>query len=100
MAEAIQPLGRTHFGDAANKGNVLTTEEATTLLNDWVENERLRLHMQQVGAVMKAGTAERRRHGRGRAPMVASRPAARCRLGKIPGRSLPRNSRRTGTQKY
>ena len=54
MAEAIQPLGRTHFGDAANTGNVLTTEEATTLLKDWVENERLRLHMQQVGAVMKA----------------------------------------------
>ena len=54
MAEAIQPLGRTHFGDAANTGNVLTTEEVTTLLNDWVENERLRLHMQQVGAVMKA----------------------------------------------
>ena len=54
MAEAIQPLGRTTFGNAANSGNVLSKEEATTLLNDWVENERLRLHMQQVGAVMKA----------------------------------------------
>ena len=54
MAEAIQPLGRSTFGNEANKDNVLTGEEATTLLNNWVENERLRLHMRQVGAVMKA----------------------------------------------
>ena len=54
MAETIQPLGRTTFGNAANKGNVLSTEEAMELLNSWVQNERLRLHMKQVGAVMKA----------------------------------------------
>lgn len=59
MAEAIQPLGRTTFGNAANSGHVLTTKEATELLNNWVQNERLRLHMQQVGAVMKAWALEK-----------------------------------------
>ena len=59
MAEAIQPLGRTTFGDAANKGNVLSSEEALELLNSWVENERLRLHMKQVAAVMKAWALEK-----------------------------------------
>ena len=54
MAEAIQPIGRSRFGDAANAGNVLSEEEALNLLNEWVENERLRLHMKQVAAVMKA----------------------------------------------
>lgn len=54
MTEAIQPLGRTKFGDAANKGTVLSKEEAMNLLNEWVENDRLRLHMKQVAAVMKA----------------------------------------------
>ena len=59
MAEAIQPLGRTTFGDVKNKGNVLSPEEALGLLNSWVENERLRLHMKQVGAVMKAWALEK-----------------------------------------
>ena len=59
MAEAIQPLGRTHFGDAANKGNVLSSEAALELLNSWVQNERLRLHMKQVAAVMKAWALEK-----------------------------------------
>src|SRR2546421_8440059 len=51
---AIQPLGRTVFGDPANQGNLLSIEKANQLLNEWVENERLRLHMKQVAAVMKA----------------------------------------------
>jgi predicted hydrolase (HD superfamily) len=59
MAEAIQPLGRTSFGNPLNTGNVLTEGEATDLLTQWVENERLRLHMMQVGAVMKAWAVER-----------------------------------------
>ena len=59
MAEAIQPLGRSTFGDPANDGNVLAETEALELLNSWVENERLRLHMKQVGAVMKAWALER-----------------------------------------
>lgn len=59
MAEAIQPIGRSTFGDPANAGNVLPEGEALELLNSWVENERLRLHMKQVGAVMKAWALER-----------------------------------------
>lgn len=59
MAEAIQPLGRTQFGDPADKDNVLTANEALALLNEWVPNERLRLHMKQVAAVMKAWALER-----------------------------------------
>ena len=56
--EPIQPLGRSTFGDPANTGNVLSEQEALQLLNGWVENERLRLHMKQVGAVMKAWALE------------------------------------------
>jgi predicted hydrolase (HD superfamily) len=59
MAEAIQPLGRTQFGDPGNTGNVLTRDEALQLLEEWVPNERLRLHMKQVAAVMKAWALER-----------------------------------------
>ena len=59
MAKAIQPLGRTTFGNPANNGNVLHEEEALSLLNEWVENERLRLHMKQVAAVMKAWALEK-----------------------------------------
>jgi predicted hydrolase (HD superfamily) len=57
--EAIQPLGRTSFGNDANKGNVLSKEEALDLLYSWVENERLRLHMKQVAAVMQAWAIEK-----------------------------------------
>jgi predicted hydrolase (HD superfamily) len=57
--EAIQPLGRTSFGNTANKGNVLSKEEALDLLYSWVENERLRLHMKQVGGVMQAWAKEK-----------------------------------------
>ena len=63
MTEAIQPLGRTNFGDEKNRGNVLSEQEAVQLLNDWVENERLRLHMKQVEAVMKAWALEKEQLG-------------------------------------
>jgi predicted hydrolase (HD superfamily) len=59
MAEAIQPLGRSVFGNPANAGNVLSESEAIQLLEDWVTNERLRLHMKQVGTVMKAWALQR-----------------------------------------
>jgi len=59
MAEAIQPLGRTSFGNPANAGTILSEPAALQLLNDWVENERLRLHMKQVAAVMKAWALEK-----------------------------------------
>ncbi len=52
-------LNRTEFGNAANKNNVLTREEANTILFDWVKNERLRLHMQQVAHLMKCWARER-----------------------------------------
>ena len=47
-------VGRDVFGDAANAGNVLSREEAYDLLNDWVKNTRLQLHMRQVAALMHA----------------------------------------------
>lgn len=56
---AVQPLGRNQFGNPANTGNVLSETEALNLLNEWVENERLRLHMKQVAAVMKAWALEK-----------------------------------------
>jgi predicted hydrolase (HD superfamily) len=52
-------LGRNSFGDPANTGNLMTIEEAHALLNEWVPNERLRLHMKQVAAVMKAWATEK-----------------------------------------
>jgi predicted hydrolase (HD superfamily) len=56
---AIQPLNRADFGSPVNTGNVLSEQEALTFLNDWVENGRLRLHMKQVAAVMKAWALEK-----------------------------------------
>lgn len=55
----IHQLGRSSFGDPKNAGNLMSIEEATSLLNEWVPNERLRLHMKQVGAVMKAWAIEK-----------------------------------------
>ena len=52
-------LGRSVFGDEKNKGKLLTIEDAHALLNEWVPNERLRLHMKQVAAVMKAWATEK-----------------------------------------
>ena len=56
---ATHKLGRSSFGDPANAGNLMSIEEAYTLLNEWVPNERLRLHMKQVAAVMKAWAIEK-----------------------------------------
>ncbi len=47
-------LHRHQFGDPANKGKVLSREEANELLNSWVPNARLRLHMKQVAHLMKS----------------------------------------------
>ena len=60
---ATHNLGRTHFGDPKNSGNVMSMEEAHRLLNEWVPNERLRLHMKQVAAVMKAWAIEKENAG-------------------------------------
>ena len=56
---ATHQLGRSGFGDPKNAGTLMTLEEAPTLLNDWVPNERLRLHMKQMAAVMKAWAIEK-----------------------------------------
>lgn len=56
---SIHALGRSRFGDPANAGRLLSPEEALALLHEWVPNERLRLHMKQVGAVMKAWALEK-----------------------------------------
>lgn len=56
---ATHTLGRTSFGDSKNTGNLMPIEEAHQLLNEWVSNERLRLHMKQVASVMKAWAIEK-----------------------------------------
>ena len=56
---SIHQLNRSTFGDPKNTGNLLPLEEAHQLLNEWVPNERLRLHMKQVAAVMKAWAIEK-----------------------------------------
>jgi predicted hydrolase (HD superfamily) len=50
----IYNLGRSEFGNPANAGNLMTIEDALALLNEWVPNDRLLLHMKQVAAVRKA----------------------------------------------
>ncbi len=52
-------LNRTSFGDAGNAGNLMSIAEAHALLNEWVPNEKLRLHMKQVAANMKAWALEK-----------------------------------------
>ncbi len=56
---ATHQLGRSVFGDPENASNLMPIEEATILLNEWVPNERLRLHMKQVAAIMKAWAIEK-----------------------------------------
>ena len=52
-------LGRNVFGNLVNTAHVLTKEEAIQLLNDWVLNEKLKLHMLQVAWLMQRWAAER-----------------------------------------
>jgi len=52
-------LNRTSFGNPADKGNVLTRQEAETILNEWVLNKRLKLHMKQVAYLMKSWAKEK-----------------------------------------
>ena len=47
-------LGRQIFGNENNKGNLLEREVAFSLLDEWVKNDRLKLHMYQVGGLMGA----------------------------------------------
>ena len=52
-------LNRSIFGDTKNRGNLMPLEEAHRLLNEWVPNEKLQLHMKQVAANMKAWAIEK-----------------------------------------
>ena len=52
-------LNRNQFGSEANAGNVLSREDANQLLNDWVLNDRLKLHMKQVAHLMGSWAKER-----------------------------------------
>ncbi len=52
-------LNRTEFGGPANKGQVLSREEAGLLLDSWVLNDRLKLHMKQVAWLMQCWAREK-----------------------------------------
>lgn len=52
-------LPKSTFGNPEDRGRLLSREEATALLNEWVKNERLRLHMEQVATIMKTWALER-----------------------------------------
>ncbi|GEO08579.1 HD domain-containing protein [Segetibacter aerophilus] len=56
-------LGRTSFGNPANKGKVLSRQDAELLLNQWVLNERLKLHMKQVARLMHDWAEEKEQLG-------------------------------------
>jgi len=51
-------LNRNSFGKEENKGILLSREDAFGLLHHWVLNERLKLHMVQVGGLMAAWARE------------------------------------------
>lgn len=52
-------LNRSQFGSVENKGNVLTRKEANELLDQWVLNDRLKLHMKQVAHLMASWAKEK-----------------------------------------
>lgn len=52
-------LGRNVFGNPADQGNSLSKEAVRELLESWVLNPRLLLHMKQVGHLMKCWAAEK-----------------------------------------
>ncbi|MEJ7822305.1 MAG: HD domain-containing protein [Chitinophagaceae bacterium] len=52
-------LNRSSFGNTANAGNVLSQNQAEELLNEWVLNDRLKLHMKQVAHLMKNWAKEK-----------------------------------------
>ena len=47
-------LGRNEFGSPENSGKLLSKIEAEEIFHDWVKNERLKVHMQQVALLMKS----------------------------------------------
>jgi predicted hydrolase (HD superfamily) len=59
MTEHSLHLGRSQFGNPAHAGNAMPLSDADALLNDWVKNDRLKLHMRQVAHLMKAWAREK-----------------------------------------
>ena len=59
MTQLNHNLSRSAFGSLKNIGNVLSQDEAFKLLDEWVPNEKLQLHMKQVAAVMKVWALNR-----------------------------------------
>jgi len=53
MQQVSLMLHRQEFGDPENTDRVLTKEEATKILDEWVKNDRLKVHMKQVSHLMK-----------------------------------------------
>lgn len=51
-------LGRSVFGNEANKGNLLSRAEAEEIFASWVLNPRLQLHMKQVAHLMRSWAKE------------------------------------------
>lgn len=47
------------FGDEVNIGNILEKKEAEDLLNDWVDNPKLKLHMHQVAHLLKEWASQK-----------------------------------------
>lgn len=58
MQESKLFLNRNEFGDPQNKGRVLSPEEAKGILDEWVKNDRLKVHMKQVAHLMGAYAKE------------------------------------------
>ncbi len=54
----LKPFDKQTFGNISNLGNLLSVEDATSILESWVLNERLRLHMYQVGYLLKCWADE------------------------------------------
>jgi predicted hydrolase (HD superfamily) len=52
-------LGRQTFGNPDNKDRVLSREAACNLLHSWVLNDKLKLHMAQVGGLMASWAQEK-----------------------------------------
>jgi predicted hydrolase (HD superfamily) len=55
---STRQIGRNEFGKAEDVGKILSGDEAIQLLDDWVNNDRLKLHMQQVARLMKSWARE------------------------------------------
>ena len=50
----IEQQIKPEFGNPSNSGKVLTSQQAREILNNWVKNERLKVHMKQVAHLMKS----------------------------------------------